>query len=364
MSAGPYTKQEQRPASTEVTEEAPGVLRMQLPVNMPGVGHVNCYALIDTQGATLVDPGLPGEASWTALLDRLRQAGIPLKRVHTTIVTHSHPDHYGGSHQLREETGAALIAHTTFTGTPFANDANAEIDLDMLNLEPDALVELWKAKMHDRGTNMWGTTRQPPPDEVIRLWIQMDSSGHALRFRVPESTEQVADGDVLRLAGREWFTVHTPGHTADHVCLWDPAEGVLLAGDHVMPTITPHIAASTEIDDPLASFLESLRKVDAFDGLRVCLPAHGDPFQDVRGRTDAIARHHAERLEALRGAGEELVDAPVEIFMRELFAQRAWGDMAASETYAHLEHLRLAGEAESRRDQEGLLRFTLQSSHR
>ena len=361
MSAGPYTKQEQHPASREVTEEAPGVLRMQLPVEMPGVGHVNCYALIDGDGAALVDPGLPGERSWSALLDRLRQAEIPLKRVHTIIVTHSHPDHYGGSHQLREETGAALIAHTAFTATPFANDANAEIDLDMLELDPEALVELWKAKMNDRGANLWGTARRPPPDEVIRLWIQMDNTGQGLRFRTPEPTAQVADGTVLHLAGREWLAVHTPGHTVDHLCLWDPLEGVLLAGDHVMPTITPHVAASTEIDDPLAAFLASLQKVNAFEGLRVCLPAHGNPFHDVRGRTEAITRHHAERLDELRDMGRDLIDAPVEIFMQELFSQRAWGDMAASETYAHLEHLRLADEAESRLDSEGLIRYTLHS---
>ena len=31
--------------------------------------------------------------------------------------------------------------------------------------------------------------------------------------------------------------------------------------------------------------------------------------------------------------------------MQHLFAERAWGSMAESETYAHLEHLRLLGEA-------------------
>jgi uncharacterized protein YjeT (DUF2065 family) len=36
--------------------------------------------------------------------------------------------------------------------------------------------------------------------------------------------------------------------------------------------------------------------------------------------------------------------------MERLFSPRAWGEMAASETYAHLEHLRLSGAAETRRD--------------
>ena len=31
--------------------------------------------------------------------------------------------------------------------------------------------------------------------------------------------------------------------------------------------------------------------------------------------------------------------------MQHLFSERAWGSMAESETYAHLEHLRLAGQA-------------------
>ena len=31
--------------------------------------------------------------------------------------------------------------------------------------------------------------------------------------------------------------------------------------------------------------------------------------------------------------------------MQHLFAERAWGSMAESETYAHLEHLRLSHEA-------------------
>ncbi len=90
-------KQEQELASDEITEVAPGVLRMQLPIQFTGLGHVNCYALEDDRGFALVDPGLPGVQSWDGLIDRLGRAGIPLARVHTIVVTHSHPDHFGGT---------------------------------------------------------------------------------------------------------------------------------------------------------------------------------------------------------------------------------------------------------------------------
>ena len=49
--ADPSATSEQDPASDEVTEVAPGVLRMQLPIWMPGLGHVNMYGLVDDRRA-------------------------------------------------------------------------------------------------------------------------------------------------------------------------------------------------------------------------------------------------------------------------------------------------------------------------
>ena len=99
-------RQEQEAASEEVTEVAPGVLRMQLPIWMPGLGHVNMYGLVDDRGLTVIDPGLPGPQSWKALKQRLKTAGYSLKDVHTVLVTHSHPDHFGGAGRIARENGA------------------------------------------------------------------------------------------------------------------------------------------------------------------------------------------------------------------------------------------------------------------
>ena len=107
-------RQEQEPASVDVTEVAPGVLRCQLPIDMPGLGHVNCYLLEDERGAAVVDPGLPGRRTFAALTQRLAIAGIPVRRVHTVVVTHSHPDHFGGAGWLRRETGAEIVTHQRF----------------------------------------------------------------------------------------------------------------------------------------------------------------------------------------------------------------------------------------------------------
>ena len=78
----------------------------------------------------------------------------------------------------------------------------------------------------------------------------------------------------------------------------------------------------------------------------------------LRARTEAIKRHHYERLEKIREISRQLGPASVEDISKQLFRQRSWGPMAESETYAHLEHLRLAGQAESRREGEKLI-YTL-----
>ncbi len=177
-------------------------------------------------------------------------------------------------------------------------------------------------------------------------------------FPAPRPTRRVEDAEIVTLAGREWVSMHTPGHTADHLCLFDPAEGVLLSGDHVLPTITPHINGIGTSEDPLAQFFASLDRMAELEGVTIVLPAHGHPFTDVADRAKAIRRHHEERLDKLRAASREIGGfATVPELSQHLFAPRSWGHMADSETFAHLEHLRLLGDAECRKTEDGKLLY-------
>ena len=115
----------------------------------------------------------------------------------------------------------------------------------------------------------------------------------------PRPTVRVEDAEVVTLARREWVSMHTPGHTPDHLCLFDPTHGVVLSGDHVLPTITPHIGAMDGIaEDPLAEFFHALDRMAALPDVTVALPAHGHPFHDLAKRANEIKEHHDERLAA------------------------------------------------------------------
>lgn len=353
-------RQEQEPARTGVTEVGPGVLRLQLPISLPGLGHVNCYALEDERGVALVDPGLPGPQSWRALQARLSDAGIPLGRVHTVVVTHSHPDHFGGASRMRRESGAAIVTHALFRNwwDPGA-EADLEADPDDASSPPSPAAEAPEARAAPGrsvfdGTTPWGGRHRAPVRRRVRMRVMRSVA--PTMFAVPDPTQRLDDAQVIRLAGREWVAVHTPGHTPDHLCLLDPAEGILLSGDHVLPTITPHISGVGAGADPLLRFFSSLERMHTLAGVRTVLPAHGHPFSDLHARADAIRDHHLGRLDLLRRAMDALGPASVADLSHELFKPRSWGPMAESETYAHLEHLRLAGGA-SRDESAGVLRY-------
>jgi glyoxylase-like metal-dependent hydrolase (beta-lactamase superfamily II) len=352
-------KQEQEPASTDVTEVADGILRMQLPISFPGLGHVNCYALEDERGLVIVDPGLPGPGSWKALLDRLRRAGHAIRDVHTVVVTHSHPDHFGGAGTVRHHVGADIIAHTTFrTWFDAAEDEALADDESTPNDDGDGRADARQSASPWRQKLPWkDETFRPPTRRRLRMRVMRALARRYVKAPTPD--RRVDEGDVVKLGRREWLALHTPGHTSDHLCLFDPADGVLLAGDHVLPTITPHISGLVAGADPLTQFFESLDKVAGLASLRLALPAHGHPFTDVPSRVEAIKRHHEERLETLVTAAAELGPATVEALSQRLFKPRSWGQMAESETYAHLEHLRQIGRARVVPDSGPDLRFEL-----
>jgi hypothetical protein len=108
--------------------------------------------------------------------------------------------------------------------------------------------------------------------------------------------------------------------------------------------------------DSLKSYLATLDLVARLDGVKLGLPAHGNPFTDVPGRVKAIQEHHVERMEMLRAAGIALGPATVPELSHEVFPKRHWGTMAESETFAHLEHMVNTGVAE-RWEEGGMLHY-------
>ncbi len=107
--------------------------------------------------------------------------------------------------------------------------------------------------------------------------------------------------------------IETPGHTSGHVVFHDLAAGVLFAGDHVLPRITPSIGLEPHsVGLPLANYLESLRLVRSRPDARL-LPAHGPVTDSVHARVDELLAHHEARLTAVAAAVDQGAGSTFEV---------------------------------------------------
>lgn len=95
------------------------------------------------------------------------------------------------------------------------------------------------------------------------------------------------DGDEVMCGGDVIRSIHTPGHTADHLCFL--TRDTLLTGDHIM-------GGSTVIIEDAAAYLDSLYRVQDLRVHRI-EPGHGDAIDDA-GRV--VAQYIEHRLERER----------------------------------------------------------------
>ena len=316
---------------------APGVHRIPLPLPTDGLRAVNVYAIEDDDGLVLIDGGWSLEESRRQLETSLKEIGFGLADISRFLVTHVHRDHYTQAVAVRREFGTRVSLgigeRPTLDLLTSTRPADRSPQLDQLEAcGAGPLIERLRAVWREGGHN-------PSEWEMPDDWIE---------DRVP-----------VPLAGRELLAVPTPGHTRGHVVFADLAAGLLFAGDHVLPHITPSIGfESVPEESPLGAYLASLRRVRELPDLQL-LPAHGPVTESAHARVDALLDHHAERLDACAavvaaGSGTAYETATALTWTRrerrfeelDLFNQM----LATTETRAHLEVLVTQGRLRSHRE--------------
>jgi glyoxylase-like metal-dependent hydrolase (beta-lactamase superfamily II) len=73
----------------------------------------------------------------------------------------------------------------------------------------------------------------------------------------PSKGKQVADGEVIRTENFNFQVVYTPGHSPDHICLYEPERGWLFSGDLFVGGRDRALSADADI----WGVIESLKKI-------------------------------------------------------------------------------------------------------
>ena len=307
-------------------EIADDVVRLTYPMPM-SPGHVHGYLLPANDGWVLVDTGLalPDlRERWEELLPAL---GRPVTAI---VITHFHPDHVGGALDVAELTGAPVH----------------QGELDYAQCEKVWGNDAWPVRIAE-----WFHVNGAPAEATEGLLEAGSTYRSLVRF---------APGPHLLRAGDEvagWRVDDFPGHADGHICL--VKDGVLVAGDHLLPRITPSVGLYPESrPDPLGDYLESLERVAAL-APRLALPGHGEPIDDPAARAREIVAHHHRRLdeaEAALGSGSGTgYELSYTLFPDDHGpGQRRF---AVAETLSHLERLVVEGRA-ARGSDDGCVTYT------
>ncbi len=327
-------------APEPVTED---IWRIPLPLPL-ALRSVNVYLVDGGPGERfLVDAGLGLPADEAALRAGLEQAGVTLEDVTALVLTHAHPDHIGLSATIHAASG----------GPVYILEGEDERLYGVWSEEADAALARVDAMYLANGlSDALGLGAASSTRKLRRV----------LRLAPREAIQTVTDGHELRLGRHRYRVVWTPGHSDFHLCLLRD-DGVFIAGDHVLPSITPNIGLYPQgRPNPLRDYLSSLERV-ALLPARLVLPGHGRPFNDLAGRAAALIAHHEERsasIRALLAAHPEGADAATiadRLFAGRLHTPDDWR-FALAETLAHLEYLRAQGLAE-RHEQKHSFRYAL-----
>ncbi len=313
--------------------------QITLPTPFP-VGPVHAY-LVQGDPLTLIDTGPQTPAALAALQAGLAEHGVVLGDIQRVIVSHAHADHYGLAGTIVAASGAEVWAH------PLAQPS----------------IEGWVSYLAPR-EQFWldlllaAGVPAAPAEKSARLYRDMQQFiTHAPVARL------LGEGDVIELAGVAWQVLHCPGHADNLLCLYQPAERLLLGNDHLLAHISsnaivgPPPLGETERRRPLVDYWTSLCRIYDMQ-ITLVLPGHGDAVADVRSLIGSRFRFYEQRLARLLN---ELRREPqtvwqlAEALFRKLDAVDTF--LAASEVLGHLDVLEQKGQVARETDNKGVWLF-------
>jgi len=321
-----------------VTTIQPGVLWVRTAMPM-ALDHINLYALEDAAGWWIFDTGLRLDAT-REIWERVSAEHFGGKPVIGIICSHSHPDHVGMAGWFSTRWRAPLWM------------THGEYYMALAFSRGSGDGPLWEAEEYYR--------RAGVPDDFLERFRKRTRSFGGLVEPLPRAFHCVRAGDTFEIGGSHWEVVIGRGHSPEHLCLLNRERALLLAGDQVIPHITPNVSvlAIEPEGNPLEDFLETTQRfLDLPDDVLV-LPAHNTPFRGLHRRLQRLIAHHENHFAALEEAcviphtALELLPA---LFRRPLDTEQT--GLALGECIAHLHTLLARGRIARELDADGLYRY-------
>lgn len=252
------------------------------------------------------------------------------------------------AHNPRAWTGAGNHTYLLATSSPTLIDAGegaaAHLDAVAAATADLPLAQVLVTHGHpDHASGVTALAARFPGTRFAKLpWPEADQ-------RYDVAWQPLRDGEMVDAGGVGLLVMHTPGHSPDHLCFFEPESGVLFGGDLVINGGTVVIPAT--LGGSLRQYLQSLRTVLDLQPRRI-LPAHGAPIENPGALLRSYLVHRAMRerqiVEALGAAPRTVAELVARLYQN--LAEELRG-AAAESVLAHL--VKLEEEGGASRETEG-----------
>jgi len=119
------------------------------------------------------------------------------------------------------------------------------------------------------------------PGDLAQEWRGFVAA--TMKFKTALPTHTFGDGQVFDFGKIKLTAIHTPGHTIDHTCFFEPTHGIVFSFDIDLTTFGPWYGHR---ESDITQFEESIRKVMALQ-----------PRMIVSSHKGIITDHCADRLQ-------------------------------------------------------------------
>lgn len=215
---------------------------------LPPATHTNCFT-VGSKEFIVIDAASKDQTEQAKLrdyVDMLIEKGGVCREI---VVTHLHPDHFGGEMVLQQHLSAKYNIQVPIS----AHELTAE----------------------------------------------------SLRGKV-EFQKYLKDGDVFSLKDEngnsfDLIVMHTPGHARGHLSFYDAENGFLLSSDNVVSSSSVVIAPP---EGNLRDYLDSLKRLKNLPNLRFLSGSHGAAIYDAKAKIESYIVHRQERERQILSAIE------------------------------------------------------------
>jgi glyoxylase-like metal-dependent hydrolase (beta-lactamase superfamily II) len=195
-------------------------------------GYLNAnHFVYRSENPILIDTAYIADFDETAGL--IAQLDVNLSNVQLIISTHCHCDHIGGNKRIQDQSGCDIALH--------------QIGKHFIDARDD-----------------WAT-----------WWKYFDQKADFF-----DCTSALNDGDLLLIGPHEFSVIHTPGHAAEGIVLYNRKEKVLISSDTLWKNDMAVMNLRIEGSAAVFQMLESLDKLETLD-VQMVYPGHGPPFRDM-----------------------------------------------------------------------------------